>query len=382
MKNLQKKYDDLLIKYNYLEKKIKQYEGHSSRISLIGAEEEMIIINKSGKIIDINGPMRSRLGLDNDRNKYTGIDLKEIDYYGGKIDYFKYLYERILKSNDSINDLIEFFDRVDNKKIICEVKVNTQGDMIQILCKDITEKTELVEEKKNLQTQFKFVRKTFEGLTSPQLYERIISDTDSIEQLKGIKREITVLFSDIRGFTSFSEKHKPEEVVRLINQYMEKMINGVFEYDGTVDKMIGDCIMALYGAPIEHENSTYSAILSALKLRKISQEININRKKKNEPEFPTGIGLHTAEVVVGFIGSKKRFDYTVLGDGVNLASRLCHAAKADQIIITENILKFPVYTDEETYTIADYFEVEDLGTITVKGKSEPLRIFNIINEIN
>ena len=186
-------------------------------------------------------------------------------------------------------------------------------------------------------------------------------------ELGGESKHITILFSDIRGFTSLSEKMKPQDVVATLNEYFSAMMDIIFRYNGTLDKIVGDELMVVYGAPLEKTDDSDRAILTAIDMMKKLKALNEERKKNNLKQIDIGIGLNSGEVVSGNIGSETQMDYTVIGDTVNLGARLCSAAKAYEIIISE-------YTANE---VTQKFNLEKMEPIMVKGKEKPINIFKV-----
>jgi adenylate cyclase len=192
--------------------------------------------------------------------------------------------------------------------------------------------------------------------------------------LGGETKPVTIFFSDIRDFTSISEKLEPNEVVEFLNAYMTRMVECVNKTGGVVDKFIGDAIMAVWGAPISSGNPAHDAfncVRSALMMRLVLKEFNKNRGGDKKPIIKMGCGINTGKVIAGQIGSNQRMEYTVIGDAVNLASR------------TESLNK-PLCTDilitENTWHLVDkYFITEEMPLVTVKGKEKPVRMFAVIN---
>jgi adenylate cyclase len=189
----------------------------------------------------------------------------------------------------------------------------------------------------------------------------------------GERKDVTILFSDIRGYTTLTENLGASEVVSLLNQYFETMVEAVFNHEGTLDKFIGDALMAVFGAPLPlTENHAWMAVKSALDMRWRLAAFNQRRILENHPLIHIGIGISSGEVVSGNIGSKKRMDYTVIGDGVNLSARLESATKeyGCDIILSES-----------TYELCrDRIWVRELDRIRPKGKSQPVSIYELIGE--
>ena len=215
------------------------------------------------------------------------------------------------------------------------------------------------------------VRNAFSQYMSPVMVEKLAQSNKSLK-LGGERREMTFLFSDIRGFTAISEKYKddPESLTVLINSILTVLSNEVLDQDGTIDKYMGDCIMAFWNAPSEDPFHREKSIEAAFNMSEALNKLNESLDRKGENKLSIGIGINSGECIVGNMGSEKRFDYTVLGDAVNLASRLEGQSGnyGMQIILGEETIK-KISKDE-------YFQFE-LDLISVKGKSEPTSIFTV-----
>ena len=214
------------------------------------------------------------------------------------------------------------------------------------------------------------IRKMFSSYVSKRIVDELIRDP-SKAKLGGDRKEITVLFSDICGFTSFSERHQPEEVVSLLNEYLGAMTNIVFEYEGTLDKFIGDAIMALWGAPVGQPDHAERACRCAVAMIEKLKELQKKWTDEGKYVIDIGIGINTGGMVVGNMGAEgKKMDYTVIGDNVNLGARLESLTRQynSHIIISE-------YTFAK---VKDIVEVTELGTVTVKGKQQPVMIYNLL----
>lgn len=217
----------------------------------------------------------------------------------------------------------------------------------------------------------KWITSIFGKYVSPVVIDNLIKNPELIN-LGGEKRNITIFFSDIRGFTSISEKLKPEELVHLLNEYLTEMTSIIIKDDGLVDKYMGDAIMAFWGAPLEQPNHAEMACSSSLEMMEKLSELQKKWKKDDIPPFNIGIGLNSGNAIVGNMGSSSRFDYTAMGDNVNLASRMEGLNKiyGTNIIITEKTQKI----------ITDKFETRKLDAVRVKGKKKPILIFELVSE--
>ena len=220
------------------------------------------------------------------------------------------------------------------------------------------------------------VRNAFSQYMSPVMVEKLAQSNKSLK-LGGERREMTFLFSDIRGFTAISEKYKddPESLTVLINSILTVLSDEVLDHDGTIDKYMGDCIMAFWNAPSEDPFHREKSIEAAFKMSEALNKLNESLDRKGENKLSIGIGINSGECIVGNMGSEKRFDYTVLGDAVNLASRLEGQSGnyGMQIILGEETIK-KISKDA-------YLQFE-LDLISVKGKSEPTSIFTVFNSWN
>ena len=207
---------------------------------------------------------------------------------------------------------------------------------------------------------------------SPALVEQ--AARGNIELSKGgALTELTILFSDIRGFTSMSEKMPAQEVVKMMNDYFEEMVDVLFDHNGILDKFIGDAIMGLWGAPVKRADDAMQAVRAAVKMQKKAQQFSADRVKAGKAPLKIGIGIHTGYVVVGNMGSSKALSYTAIGDGVNLASRLCGVAREDMIVISEECA---------VKAGKDKFVLEALPPAKVKNREQPVEIYRVLEAID
>jgi adenylate cyclase len=214
----------------------------------------------------------------------------------------------------------------------------------------------------------RWIKKTFSHYLSAHVMENILSDPDSL-RLGGQRRNLTVLFSDIRGFTTISEALKPEEVVELLNEYLSKMVEVVFRHDGTLDKFIGDAVMAFWGAPLSQDDHARKAVLCAVEMIEELGKLQQKWRAEGKKIIEIGIGINTGEMVVGNMGSKDKMEYTIIGDNVNLGSRLEGLNKE---------YKTRIIISSVTYeAVKDLVEVERLGDVKVKGKEKSVEIFTV-----
>ena len=210
------------------------------------------------------------------------------------------------------------------------------------------------------------VKNTFKRYVSKQVVDNLLEDETKLN-LGGEEREVSILFTDIRGFTSMSENMEPEQVVMTLNEYFSEMIDIVFKHNGTLDKIIGDELMVVFGAPLAAEDDTERALNTAVEMQNKIKELNNIRKHRGEEPVLVGAGINKGFVVSGNIGSRDMMDYTVIGDTVNLGSRLCSAAGPGEIIVSKEVIK----------NQQDNFSFEELKPIMVKGKKDKINIFKV-----
>ncbi len=214
-----------------------------------------------------------------------------------------------------------------------------------------------------------FIRKSFQYYLTPHVIDEILKHPEKLS-LGGESRHMTILFSDIRGFTTISESLTPEELTHLLNEYLTAMTDIIMEHGGVVDKYIGDAIMAFWGAPLDDANQESEACMSSVLMMQKLAELN----KTWKTPLAIGIGMNSGNVVVGNMGSHKRFNYTVMGDEVNLASRLESLTKYYRVSVLVSESTYRAIGSESGF----YFRELDL--VVVKGKKEPTKLFELLVE--
>jgi adenylate cyclase len=210
-------------------------------------------------------------------------------------------------------------------------------------------------------------RERFSRLLSPNVAKRVLSGALEVKKGGQLVEECTVFNSDIRGFTRMSEGANPAAVVDMMNEYFEQMVEVVFKYEGTLDKFMGDGIMALWGAPVVHPDDALRSVSCALEQMDMLARFNRRRVEENQEPLAIGIGIHTGPLVAGYIGSSKALSYTVIGDVANTSARVCGIAAPGQILVSEATLA----------RLQNRVEVDELPPANLKGKEKPFRIFNV-----
>lgn len=234
-------------------------------------------------------------------------------------------------------------------------------DEIAVLCRSFQEMVNGLKEKEKM-------KGVLNKVVSEEIATEILKGT---VHLGGEEKKVTVLFADIRGFTALTEKMAPHDVIKLLNTCMTKIAEAIDLHKGIIDKFIGDEVMALFGAPLEVPNDAFQAIKCAVDIVAKLNEWNAQRQALNLPIIEMGIGIHTGQVLVGNMGAEKRLNYTATGSNVNLAARLCSAAKGMEILISQATLEEPGVEQSITY--------EKLPPISLKGFTQPIPVNRILS---
>jgi adenylate cyclase len=210
-------------------------------------------------------------------------------------------------------------------------------------------------------------RAALERFLSPAVVEMVAAHPDEV-RLGGVSKEVSVLFADIRGFTGISEKMAPARVVEILNDYFTRVTDIIFGHDGTLDKYLGDGVMAVFGAPISRDNDARNAVRAAVEIQRLVVQLNRDAAARDWPELKIGIGINTGNVVAGNIGSPTRLDYTVIGDTVNAAARLMATARAGEVLISESTAdKLP----------SKEFLLTSLEPLLLRGKTQKIGVYRV-----
>jgi adenylate cyclase len=210
-------------------------------------------------------------------------------------------------------------------------------------------------------------RAKYRRFMAPHVVDEILKNPDALN-LGGTNSCVTMLFSDVRGFTTMSENLEPEKVVQVLNEYFADMTPIVFEHRGMLDKYMGDGMMALFGVPLQCPDAATNAVSAAIAMQRRMESVNRDLQLMGMSDISIGIGINTGTVTVGYIGSEERTDYTAIGDAVNLAARLEKQAQAGQIIISRSTRD----------AISDHFPLRPAGEVFVKGKSLSVQIYEVL----
>jgi class 3 adenylate cyclase len=265
----------------------------------------------------------------------------------------------VVESDEQVTDLEASLDIPEKGKVdlrfsltpLKDISENTQG--VAIVVDDLTER-------KHLEAQ----RRLFERMVSPAVIKQLNPDK---LQLGGQRREITIFFADIRGYTSFSEKVRPEVLVSVLNRYLAAATEAILEQEGTIDKFAGDAVMAWFNAPIPQPDHVMRSVRAAISLRE-----SLDRLHRNVPvnlRLAFGVGIHSGEAILGLVGTEKRLDYTAIGDCVNTAKRIQENSAPGQILISENSYK----------AVSEQIIATPNEPFRAKGKRDQINIFEILD---
>jgi adenylate cyclase len=211
------------------------------------------------------------------------------------------------------------------------------------------------------------IERAFSSYVAREVADAILKDPENLV-LAGERCDVSVLFCDLRGFTSLAERLPPEQVVLLLNQFYTLCVDSTFKHGGTLDKFLGDGVMAIFGAPIRHPDHAAQAVRAAIAMRAASEELSDKRRREGKLPITVGIGVSAGEAVAGTMGTEDRMEYTVVGDSVNLAARLEAEAQPGQILLSG-----PTHD-----RVRDVVRARSLGLVKLKGKEEPVEAYEVL----
>jgi len=239
---------------------------------------------------------------------------------------------------------------------------------LTLLFTNQTREKELKKTVRAVSEERRVIKDMFCRYMSEEVMTSLLESPENVN-LGGDKRIATVLFADIRGYTSFSEKRDPERIVDVLNEYFGEAVERVAAYKGYIDKFIGDCIMAVWGAPLGGgKDDAFNAVSCALAIQDLVRSRGRKFFKNDASRLRIGIGVNTGPLVAGNLGSEQRMDYSVIGDTVNLAARLENIAEADEVIVSS----------ETALCLKDRFRLEERPLVQVKGKEKPVQVYNVL----
>lgn len=278
----------------------------------------------------------------------------------------KFLTEKIILPLEALDEANRRTQKDYSRANEVELPENTPHEILSIVRSRAAMLSKILtvsEERLNL---VNFIRDTFGRYLSKKVVNQILTSPKG-RQIGGSRKEVTVLMSDLRGFTNLSETRDPEEMVQLLNQYLEKMSSFIIKYDGIIDEIIGDAILAVFGAPDSHDNDPERAIACAIEMQNCLGKLNEQIMASGFPPLEMGIGINTGQVIVGNIGSDVRMKYGIVGEPVNRASRIESNSTGGQILIGQS-----------TYTLVqDKIKASPPRTTMMKGMKKPLIFYSV-----
>ena len=325
----------------------------------------------------------------------------------GNIQYFNQAAEERLRIENSIGENIEtYFKKPLTRKVINQIKKSSENhreilglegiytgedfDMdfslnisplkgrlgkhegLILLFTDQSREEELKQKMDVAVEERRVIKDMFARYMSADVLKNLMASPEQI-QLGGDRKDATIFFADIRGYTSFSEGKEPEYVIEVLNEYFSEAVEIVIKYNGYIDKFIGDCIMAAWGVPVVNpDKDAISGVSCAVEIQELVKSKNRKFFKGNASHLKVGIGMHSGPLISGNLGSSRRMDYSVIGDTVNIAARLEGVAGAGEVIITEQTRDL----------IGDRFKLRELTPVKVKGKDKPLHIFQVLKQVS
>jgi adenylate cyclase len=265
-------------------------------------------------------------------------------------------------ADEEISDIARHFNSMLEKLNDANRDVKEQSVQLMIYGRDLAQSYQLAKEEERLRNRLgRYVGNT--------LVEKLISSKDELF-MENERQEVTVLFADIRQFTSFSEKMPAEDVVAMLNEFFGAMIDIIFKNKGILDKFIGDALMAVFGIIETDRGGARNAVTAALEMQQAVDALMVERGKTGQEVFDVGIGVNTGYAIFGSVGSQDRLDYTVIGDCVNTAARLESTARGGEIIIGE----------ETRRKILGEFDMKEKGGIRVKNKTDPVVCYEVVQK--
>ena len=285
--------------------------------------------------------------------------------------------KNIVKSLESGKEImgLEGIYRSDGKELDYSLNVTPlktprgKKEGLTLLFSNQTREKELKQAVHAVSEERRVIKDMFCRYMSQEVVDSLIETPDKLK-LGGDKRIATVFFADIRGYTSYSEKREPEEIVEILNEYFSVAVEYVAKYKGFIDKFIGDCIMAVWGAPmLPEKEDAFNAVSCALAIQNMVHSSKRKFFNKGASGLRIGIGINTGPLVAGNLGSMQRMDYSVIGDTVNLAARLEGVAEADEVVISHSTRSM----------LGEKFRFEERPAVRVKGKEKPIQIYNVLS---
>jgi len=263
-------------------------------------------------------------------------------------------------ADQELSDIAENFNVILNKLYGVDREIKEQSVQLMKYARDLSKSYERYKKEEEL-------RSRLSRYVGEHLVEKLINSKKGVF-FENERRDVTILFADIRSFTTLSERMAAEDVVSMLNQFFDIVVDIIFRNNGILDKFVGDQLMAVFGLISSDSSAPHDAVKTAIEMQDATEDLMNLRRKQDKETFEIGIGINTGSAIVGNVGSENRMDYTVIGDTVNVAGRLQQMAKGGEIVI-----------GEQTYAhIENRFRIEKRGEISVKNKKEPVICYNVL----
>jgi adenylate cyclase len=275
---------------------------------------------------------------------------------------------------DKLKDTILKMNILDDEKAVglqllekIEKELKTMNSRLERALKEKNTLTTLLSHtSEDLEKSMELIKKMFGRYLSTEVMNSLLEDPSALE-LGGEKRKVTIMITDLRGFTAISERLEPEQVVQMLNLYFEVMVDIILQYNGSINEIIGDSLLVIFGAPQEMLDRAQRAIACAIEMQNAMAEVNEHNRARDLPELEMGIGLNETEVIVGNIGSRKRSKYAVVGSGVNMTSRIESYAVGGQILVSESVRQ----------VVGEILRIDAQREVLPKGSETPLKIYEV-----
>jgi len=265
-----------------------------------------------------------------------------------------------IKADQELNDIATNFNFMLARLNEANHDIKEQSVQLMTYASDLAESYSRIKREED-------IRNRLSRYIGEELVERLMNSPDGLP-IENERQTVTILFADIRSFTVLAEKMTAEDVISMLNQYFTIMVNIIFDNNGILDKFVGDQLMAVFGIIPPSDESAGNAIKAALDMQRSTKNLMEERRRQNKETFEVGIGINTGSTIVGNVGSANRMDYTVIGDCVNVASRLEKIAGGGEIIIGEQTFRL----------VRNLFKTEKKGALKLRNKAEPVRCYNVV----
>ena len=333
----------------------------------------LITTDSKGNIHYFNQAAAERLGL-TEKN----IDNNLGSFFNKTLN--KKILNEVISTADSHKEILGLEGIYNNKDMEMDFSLNVsplksrmgKHEGLTLLFTDQTKEQELKQKANMAVEERRIVKDMFSRYMSADVLKNLMESPELV-QLGGSKKEATVFFADIRGYTSFSEGKEPEYIIEILNEYFSEAVEIVIKYNGYIDKFIGDCIMAAWGVPVVNpDKDAISGVGCAIEIQELVKSKTRNFFHGKASHLQVGIGMHSGPLISGNLGSSRRMDYSVIGDTVNIAARLEGVAQAGEVIITQQTRDL----------IGDRFKLKELKPVKVKGKDKALHIFSVLKQVS